>query len=254
MVTIRFYGTSAAIPSVNRGFSCIGVSEGEHREILLDCGDGSLRNLLKYGSDPNSISEILLTHYHSDHLTGITQVIETMGIRRRESTLRLFGPPGLKEYFATVRKITSVASKNTFKIELEEISPKENIDLDGYTAETFKMEHSIPCIGYRLTCPDGKVLAYTGDTILCEALKSLGAEADLFIHEATYLHKDIERAKTPRHSTALQAAIAAKAARAKKLVLTHVSDDNETPEEMLRESRAEFPEVSVAYDGYTGEL
>jgi ribonuclease Z len=254
LVNLKFYGTSAAIPSINRGFSCIGVSETSERIVLLDCGDGSLSRLLKFGADPNSVSEILLTHYHSDHLTGITQVIETMGIRRREKPLRLFGPPGLKEYFSTVQKITNVASKSTFKIELGEIGPKQKFELEGYSVETFKMEHTIPCIGYRLTCPDGRILAYTGDTMLCEALKSLGAEADLFIHEATYLHKDIERAKTPRHSTTLQAAIAAKAAKAKRLVLTHVSDENEKPEEMLKEARAEFPGVSVAYDGYSVDL
>lgn len=222
--------------------------------LLLDCGDGALRNLLKFGIDVNAISAILITHYHSDHLTGITQVIETMGIRKRQNELKLFGPPGLKDYFGLVQRITDVASKKNFEIILNEIHPLQSFDVSDYSVKTFKMEHTLPCIGYRVTLHDGKILAYTGDTMLCEALKSLGESADLFVHEATYLHKDLQLAKPPRHSTALQAAIAAKAARAKKLVLTHVNDDRETPELMLTEARPEFPNVDVAEDGFRVEI
>lgn len=255
--TVTFYGTSAAVPSVNRGFSCIGLSDegGQEGEvILLDCGDGALRNLLKFEADVNLIKSILITHYHSDHLTGITQVIETMGIRKRKPELKIFGPPGLEDYFGSVQRITDVASKRDFEIVLKEIEPLQQFKIDGYSVETFKMEHTLPCIGYRVTCPDGKILAYTGDTMLCEALKSLGADADLFIHEATYLHKDLQLAKPPKHSTALQASIAAKAAKAKKLVLTHVNDDRETPEHMIKEASSEFPNVSVAEDGFRMEF
>ncbi|HYB03487.1 MAG TPA: MBL fold metallo-hydrolase [Nitrososphaerales archaeon] len=252
--SIFFYGTSAAIPSVNRGFACIGLSDENAGLVLLDCGDGALGKLLRFGANINAISDILITHFHSDHVTGITQIIETMGIRKRKFDLQVFGPPGLKEYFATVQKITNVASKRNFKIELTEVEPKQQIKFSGYSAGTFKMEHTIPCVGYRVTCPDGKILAYTGDTMLCEALKGLGEGADLFVHEATYLHKDLELAKPPKHSTALQAAIAAKAAKAKKLILTHVSDENETPDLMLKEAKTEFQDVRVASDGFSSEI
>jgi ribonuclease Z len=252
--SIFFYGTSAAIPSVNRGFACIGLSDENAGLVLLDCGDGALNKLLRFGANINAISDILITHLHSDHVTGITQIIETMGIRKRKFDLQVFGPPGLKEYFGTVQKITNVASKRNFKIELTEVEPKQQLKFSGYSASTFKMEHTVPCIGYRVTCPDGKILAYTGDTMLCEALKSLGEDADLFIHEATYLHKDLELAKPPKHSTALQAAIAAKAAKARKLILTHVSDENETPELMLKEAKTEFQDVQVASDGFSSEI
>ncbi len=245
---ITFYGTSAAIPSVNRGFSCIGLSNEQNETILLDCGDGSIRNLLKFGADVNAIKAVLFSHFHSDHVTGITQVIETMGIRKRSSYLHIFGPPGLKEYFATVQKITNVASKKGFQIYFTEIGPGEKFSLEGYSASTFKMDHTIPCLGYRLTCPDGKILAYTGDTQPCEDLTLLGKNADVFIHEATFLQKDVELARPPKHSTAQQAAIAARNSSARRLILTHVSDDNETPELMLKESRPELPQVIVASD------
>ncbi len=254
MVTfITFYGTSAAIPSINRGFSCIGISNETGGTVLLDCGDGALHNLLKFGIDVNSIDGIILSHYHSDHLSGITQVVETMGIRKRKSSLLVFGPPGLKEYFRTVQKITNVASKRNFELQIEETEPGNSFVLADYSVTPFKMDHTIPCNGYRVTCKDGKVLAYTGDTKPCEALSDLGRNSDVFIHEATFLHKDLDRAVPPKHSTAFQASIAAKMSQARRLILTHISDENETPELMLKEAKPEFNNVFIAYDGFRTE-
>ena len=213
-----------------------------------------MRNLLKFGADVNSITDILVSHYHSDHITGITQIIETMGIRKKKTNLRVYGPTGLAEYFGMVQRITKVASKREFQIELLELVPDQTISFAGYLADTFKMDHTIPCIGYRITCPDQKVLSYTGDTMPCPSLKALGRKADVFIHEATYLQKDVERARPPKHSTALEASRAARLADAKKLVLTHISDDHETPGLMTKEAKTEFENVIVAEDGVKIEL
>ena len=94
MVSVTFFGTSSAIPSTERGFACIGV-ESQDDLILLDCGDGSLRNILKMGIDVGKISNILITHFHSDHLTGLTQIVEAMGIKRRETELNVFRRQGV---------------------------------------------------------------------------------------------------------------------------------------------------------------
>jgi ribonuclease Z len=245
-----FYGTSSAVPSPERSFSCIGLSDGKQGpSILMDCGDGSIRNLLKFGINVEGISTVLISHYHSDHVTGLTQVIETMGIRKKKSNLRVYGPPGLKEYFATVEKITNVASHRTFQIEFLEVNAGDSIQLENSKATAFQMDHTIPCLGYRLHLSSGKILSYTGDTMPCPAIESLGNGADLFIHEATYLEKDRGRAREQKHSTVSQAATNAKAAMAKKLILTHVSDDYETPADMTGEAGKVFENVLVAHDG-----
>jgi ribonuclease Z len=247
-----FYGTSSASPSLNRGFSCVGFSEDKDPErpsVLMDCGDGAIRNLLKMGVKVEKISTVLISHYHSDHITGLTQVIETMGIRKRTSDLRIFGPPGLNEYFSTIEKITSVASHRSFQIEFLEINAGDTLKFDNFTAMTFQMDHTIPCIGYRVNHSSGKILSYTGDTMPCASVEPLGRGADLFIHEATYLDKDRSRAKEPKHSTVVEAAKAGKAAKAKRLALTHVSDDFETPKEMTEEAQRVFANVLVAHDG-----
>ena len=223
--------------------------------VLLDCGDGSIRNLLKFGVNVNEISKIMITHYHSDHLSGLTQVIETMGIRSKTSDLFVYGPPGLKDYFSTVQKITNVASHRKFEVKLIELGINRHFELtDQVSVETFQMDHTIPCLGYRLEISKDLVIAYTGDTMPCPALPDLGRDADLFVHEATYLEKDREKARPPKHSTAKEAAIAAKSAHAKKLVMSHVADDYETPYEMTREARVEFSNAEVAFDGMVVDL
>jgi ribonuclease Z len=250
-----FYGTSSAVPSLNRGFSCIGLSDGtEGPTILMDCGDGSIRNLLKFGVNVENISTVLISHYHSDHVTGLTQVIETMGIRKKKSSLRVYGPPGLKEYFATVEKITNVASHRTFQIDYLEVNAGDSMQLESSKAAAFQMDHTIPCLGYRIHLSSGKILSYTGDTMPCPAIESLGKGADLFIHEATYLEKDRGRAKEQKHSIVSEAAKDARAAKAKKLILTHVSDDYETPAEMTKEAVMIFENVLVAHDGLETEI
>lgn len=246
MLSVNFFGTSSAIPSTNRGFACIGVGN-QNDMILLDCGDGSLRNILRFGGDVQRISNILITHFHSDHLTGLTQIVEAMGIRKRESELNVFGPAGLKEYFSTVEKITSVAFNRKFKINLNEITPNQQMQVGPFRVGTFEMVHTLPCIGYRLES-DGKVIAYTGDTEPCTGALSLGKNADLFIHEATFLKRDVSKARESKHSLPSEAAEDAKSAGARKLILTHVTDSAEKEDEMLYESRSIFKETRVAHD------
>ncbi|MDG6908659.1 MAG: MBL fold metallo-hydrolase, partial [Nitrososphaerota archaeon] len=90
MLSVTFFGTSSAIPSTKRGFACIGVGNSDDI-VLMDCGDGSIRKILDSGLDVRRISNIMITHFHSDHLSGLTQIVEAMGITKRETELRVYG-------------------------------------------------------------------------------------------------------------------------------------------------------------------
>ena len=246
---MHFFGTSAANPSPKRGFSCIGVND-EDNLTLLDCGDGAVHNLISSNVDFSSIPEILITHYHSDHITGLTSIVETMGIEKRTRKLLVYGPPGLVEYFRTVEKITRVAYGRKFELEMFEIVAGSKVKtLGGLSVSAFEMDHTIPCLGYRLE-KEGKVISYTGDTQPCASSVPISKNSDLLIHEATYLHKDVAKARPPKHTTALEAAEIAGKANASNLILTHVNDNAETPEQMIEEASPIFRKTSIAYDGF----
>jgi ribonuclease Z len=111
--------------------------------------------------------------------------------------------------------------------------------------------------GRRLT-PDGfvgaarpgRLVAFTGDTRPCAATVDAAQGADLLIHEATFGEEERDRARDTGHATAKEAAQVALAARAKRLVLSHVSARYSiSADELVREAREVFPNVSVAKDG-----
>src|SRR6059036_3914646 len=111
--------------------------------------------------------------------------------------------------------------------------------------------------GRRLTAdgfvgPDraGRLVVFTGDTRPCPATVDAASGADLLVHEATFGEEERDRARDTGHSTAKEAAQVALAAKAQKLVLSHVSARySMSADELAREAREVFPNASVAKDG-----
>lgn len=117
----------------------------------------------------------------------------------------------------------------------------ESIDLgDG------RMLHPTDVLG---APKKGRVVTILGDTRPCANVQPLAENADLLVHEATFLHELHETAHNYHHSTAIQAARAAKEAGAKELILTHFSSrykDIEHLQPLLTEARSVFPQTLLA--------
>ena len=99
--------------------------------------------------------------------------------------------------------------------------------------------------------PSFTVFAYTTDTRPCTGTLELAKDADLLVHEATFSEKDAELARTTGHSTAHEAALQAKAAGAKSLLLTHFSARYPDVTLLKREAEAVFPNTSIAQEYHT---
>jgi len=96
----------------------------------------------------------------------------------------------------------------------------------------------------------GRIVAFTGDTRPCAATVDAAQSADLLIHEATFGEEERDRARDTGHATAKEAAQVALAAKAKRLLLSHVSARYSiSADELVREAREVFPNASVAKDG-----
>jgi ribonuclease Z len=101
----------------------------------------------------------------------------------------------------------------------------------------------------------GRLVVLTGDTRPCASVVDAAQGADLLIHEATFGEEEKDRAKETGHSTAREAAQVALAAKARKLVLSHVSARYSiSAEELVKEAREVFGETVVAKDGMTIDI
>src|SRR6266850_4240844 len=91
-LSLRFLGTSASRPTVERNVSSMAiVREGE--TLMFDCGEGTQRQMMRYGIS-FALEDIFFTHMHADHLLGVIGLMRTMELQGRTEPLRLWGPRG----------------------------------------------------------------------------------------------------------------------------------------------------------------
>ena len=138
------------MPLPNRWLtSCIVRSAGT--TILIDCGEGTQITLRQLGWSFKSIDAIWITHYHGDHISGLPGLVLTIGNTGRTETLHLYGPRGLTRI---ARGLLQIAPELPFRIEFHELTGEEEpIQVGCFVMRSVKLDHGIPCLGYRLDLP-----------------------------------------------------------------------------------------------------
>ena len=144
--SVLFLGTAASAPTARRGLPAYLVRRGGDR-ILIDCGEGTQRQLLRSGVGLVDVDEILITHCHADHFLGLPGMLKTFGLRGREAPLRLYGPAGLRALTTT---LGAVFGRLPYELELTEVRPGDELGRDGYRIVPFATDHSVPSVGYAL--------------------------------------------------------------------------------------------------------
>jgi ribonuclease Z len=146
MLSVTFLGTAASIPTVDRNVAGLAVQrEGE--TILFDCGEGTQRQMMRYGVG-FGFREIFFTHYHADHLLGVTGLLRTMGLQDRTTPVQLYGPKGAARVLGAA--ITLGIERNKFPVEILEIKPGDRLAHDQYDIVVFETEHRADTVGYGL--------------------------------------------------------------------------------------------------------
>ncbi len=146
-LTVRFLGTSASRPTVERNVSSIVlIREGE--TLMFDCGEGTQRQMMRYGIS-FALSRIFFTHMHADHMLGVIGLCRTLALGGRTEPMHLYGPPGADELLR--RAIRLGTEKQPFPIEVTEITPGDVIEHDQYSLVTFAVDHAgKSAMGYAL--------------------------------------------------------------------------------------------------------
>src|ERR1700761_2382110 len=96
MFALTFLGTSASVPSADRNHPALLVAADGHR-ILVDCGEGTQRQLLRSGAGFRRLDRLLLTHGHFDHVLGIPGLFSTLRLRQSDDLMSIHGSRGTLE-------------------------------------------------------------------------------------------------------------------------------------------------------------
>jgi ribonuclease Z len=283
---VFFAGTGGSAPTARRGLPAALISAGGER-LLIDCGEGTQRQLLRSVGLPD-LDAVFLTHFHADHWLGLPGMLKTFDLRAREKPLAVYGPAGLRDLMGTVQR---VVGRTRYPVDLIELERFDEVEFDTYVVHAFPIDHRLPGLGFafveddrpghfdpqeavrlglepgpdfgrlqrgetvnevrpdQVIGPDrpGRRIVFSGDTRPCQEVLEHARDADLLVHEATFTDDELDRARETGHSTARQAAEIARDAGVRLLALTHLST-RYFPREIRDEARAVFEPTIVPRD------
>lgn len=147
-----FLGTSAALPTAERGLSCTCI-ERNGELFVFDVGEGAQLAFVRAHLGWNKPMRIFVTHMHGDHCIGILGLIQTMSLNRRTEPLEVYGPPGIDEFLATNMRALDVLPAFLITVNIVEGSGPV-IESDQYTILACKAHHRVEAYSYLLAEAD----------------------------------------------------------------------------------------------------
>jgi ribonuclease Z len=149
MFEIVFLGTSASAPSIHRGLSAQVVKRDEFR-FLIDCGEGTQRQILKSGMGFKRLNRILITHGHLDHILGLAGLLSTFSRWETIDELEIYGGSwALERIRDLVFGVVLRGARPPMKIHLVEVQPGVLFENEDFSVSAFPVDHRGPdCFGY----------------------------------------------------------------------------------------------------------
>ena len=116
-LSVIFLGTGGSVPSARRSTASVLVARGGER-LMFDCGEGTQRQLQR-SLGLTQVDEIYLTHFHADHILGLPGLLKTYDLTDRQEPLTVYGPPGLRDLFKTLKPIVGRTRFDLRPVELQ---------------------------------------------------------------------------------------------------------------------------------------
>jgi ribonuclease Z len=145
---VTILGSSSATPIFNRNPTSQVLNINE-RLLMIDCGEGTQQQMLRYGIKYHKIEHIFISHLHGDHFFGLVGLISSMNLNGRKRPLHLFGPEQLMDILNLQFKHSD--THINFPIEFKAIKPgSAEIIFETYdfTVETIPLNHRVSCSGF----------------------------------------------------------------------------------------------------------
>lgn len=293
---LTILGCHAATPRSDQHTSSQ-VLEINGQCFLIDCGEGTQKELRRHKIKFSKIQAVFISHLHGDHFYGLIGLISTFSLLNRTAALDIYAPKGIKEiinlqlkyskswveYPLRFHELESKQIESIFendKVKVQTVPLKHRVYTNGYLFEEKPRERNLnineirkhPEIeicdyqnlknGRDFTLSDGSIIsnelltspppkplsyAYISDTIFLPEIAEQLTGVDLLYHEATFLDQHADLADKTKHSTARQAAIIAKTAKVKRLLLGHFSSRYTDKDVFKKEANEEFSNVDTAF-------
>jgi len=154
---ITFLGTGSMIPTPERNHQSL-LIDYNGKGILVDCGEGTQKQIRIARLKPSKIEIILLSHWHGDHVIGLVGLLFTLSNSEYKKKMKIFGPVGTKNQFEHMKKAFLMNLK--FPVEVFEIKEGLFYEEKDFYIEAIPLEHGVPSLGYRFVEKDKiKILA-----------------------------------------------------------------------------------------------
>ena len=241
---VTLLGTASPQPRADR-FGPSTLVEAGDQKLLFDAGRGVPIRLRQLNLPLGRINVLFITHYHSDHTSGIPDVWLTGWLpppyARRTTPFHVIGPVGAKALMSNLEKAYALDIK--IRLEDEKLPPSgiatvvEEFDKDGVVYDrngvkviAFAVEHGAaikPAVGYRIEY-GGRAVVISGDTRYDQNVIKYGAGTDLLIHEVAAARAELTAASVPvqriiaHHTTPREAGIVFSQTKPKMAAYTHI--------------------------------
>ncbi len=246
MGRVTILGSGYAVGEEGHENTHLLIEQGEQC-ILVDCSSSPIPRLKRAGVAFDRVTDIILTHFHPDHVAGVPVFLVESWLLGRKHPLNIYGLPHTIDRMEAMMALYDWKKwPGFYPVIFHRLADQEfGLALGGPELRvlTSPVKHLVPTIGLRFEfLKDGKILTYSCDTEPCPQVVELARGANALIHEAT--------GAGVGHSSATQAAMVARQSGVGNLFLIHYSAEPEGLPVMLQEAREIFPgKVVLAVDG-----
>jgi ribonuclease BN (tRNA processing enzyme) len=242
-------GTGTIAFSATRSCSGYHVEAGDAK-ILMDCGPGTTRRLAELGIDRESITHVVLSHFHIDHHQDLPSIIFAWKYGQlppRSAPIDIVGPAGTKDLLQRLAAAYGEwVTAPGFDVRITEIQPGLPFDLGGAKLDCAKVPHTPESVAYSITEGDRR-LVYSGDTGFDSEFAGWARGCDVMVLECSLP----QSMAIPEHLTPEQCGEMARLAEPAQLVLTHLYPPVEAVDVAALVGATFTGKLLIAKDGWT---